>query len=205
MLFRSLLLLLHGLGSDENDPFGLASGYDGRFCCVSARAPNSWDPSGWAWYHSRFTPEGPVIDAEEAEESRLALLRFIAELVAKLGLDAERVFLAGFSQGAIMSLYVGLTEPRGIAGVVAMSGRLLHEVLPRLAPLAELRGLPLLVQHGTRDGVLPIRFGREAKKELEGLPLALDYREYDMDHEITAASLADAEVWLRARLDSGRG
>jgi phospholipase/carboxylesterase len=88
-----------------------------------------------------------------------------------------------------------------VVGVVAMSGRLLPEVLPHVAPPDTLRGLRILLQHGTADQVLPIHHGRTARDRLAALPLDLTYREYDMGHQVSDESLADAAAWLHARLD----
>lgn len=197
-----LLLLLHGVGSHEADLMGLAPSLDPRFHIVSARAPIVLGPGAYAWFHVEFTSTGPVIIPEEAEASRLTLLHFIAELVEGYGLDATRVYLLGFSQGAIISLSVALTEPKKLAGVVAMSGRILPEVLPRMAPPEALVGLPILVVHGLADPLLGIQYGRASRDRLSALPVALTYREYPMGHEVTAESLADVTAWLRDRLDA---
>jgi phospholipase/carboxylesterase len=197
-----LLLLLHGLGSSERDLIGLAPELDGRFYCVSARAAYTLEAGSYAWFHTRFTAEGPIIEPEEAEQSRLGILRFIDEALETFGLDAKQVYLMGFSQGAIMSLSVALTRPDKVAGVVAMSGRILPEVLPRMAAPDQLRGLPLFVAHGTADGVLPIKHGRASRDLLSRLPVKLSYREYPVGHEVTQESLNDIRAWLSGRLGS---
>lgn len=179
----------------------LVSLLDGRFFVVSARAPNTLAPGSYAWFQIEFTPAGPVIDPREAEESRVTLLRFIDELIAAYRLDSKRVYLLGFSQGAIMSLSLALTRPDKVAGIVAMSGRILPEVLPLMAPPAALDGLPIFVVHGTADPVLPIAYGRASRDRLAELPVALTYREYSMGHEVTMESLQDVADWLRERLD----
>lgn len=199
-----LLLLLHGVGSHEQDLFGLASLLDPRFFVVSARAPITLGPGAYAWFHVQWTAEGPVATGTEAEESLVILSRFIAELVEAYSLDGKRVYLLGFSQGSIMSLALALTTPELVAGLVVNSGRLLLEMLPKLAPREALAGLPILVTHGTQDQVLPIRFGRAIRDELGTLPVAVSYREYPMAHEISAESLSDVAAWLRARLDGPR-
>ena len=199
-----LLLLLHGVGSHEEDLMGLARELDPRFLIVSARGPITLAPGMYAWFQVLLDPNNPVINPDQAESSRRTIVRFIAEAVATYQADAARVFLLGFSQGAIMSLSVALTEPSAVSGVVAMSGRLLPEVLPLLAPPEALRGLPILLQHGTADQVLPIQHGRTARDRLATLPVDLTYREYAMAHEVTEESLADAADWLRARLDRPR-
>lgn len=196
-----LLLLLHGVGSHEADLMGLAPSLDPRFLLVSARGPVTLAPGMYAWFQVLLDPNNPVINPDQAESSRRAILRFIAEAVEAYHADAARVFLLGFSQGAIMSLSVALTEPSAVAGVVAMSGRLLPEVLPLLAPPAALRGLPVLLLHGTADPVLPIQHGRTARDRLAALPVELTYREYAMGHQVSAESLADAAAWLREQMD----
>lgn len=196
-----LLLLQHGVGSHEADLMGLAPYLDPRFHIISARAPVVLAPGAFAWFHVEFTPSGPVIDPAEAEASRVTLLRFIDELIAGYGVNRERVYLLGFSQGAIMSLSLALTEPKKMAGVVAMSGRILPEVLPRMAPPEAMAGLPILLIHGVTDPLLGIEYGRAARDRLSVLPVALTYREYAMGHQVTDESLADVAVWLRDRLD----
>ena len=57
-----LLLLLHGVGSNEDDLFGLAPYLDERFLIISVRAPNTLGPGSYAWFDVDFTPQGPVID-----------------------------------------------------------------------------------------------------------------------------------------------
>jgi phospholipase/carboxylesterase len=200
-----LLLLLHGVGSHEGDLMGLAPYLDRRFLIVSARGPVTLAPGMYAWFQVVLDPANPIIDPEQAESSRRMIIRFIGEAVAAYRADPRRVFLMGFSQGAIMSLSVALTGPSLVAGVVAMSGRLLPEVLPLLAAADPLRGLPILLQHGVADQVLPIQHGRAARDRLATLPVDLTYREYPMGHQVSDESLADAARWLSEHLDRRTG
>lgn len=197
-----LLLLLHGVGSHEADLMELAPYVDGRFFIVSARAPIVLMPGMYAWFHVELDPIRPLINPEEAEASRLTLLRVIDELIEAYHVDPRGVYLMGFSQGAIMSLSLALTHPEKLAGVVAMSGRILPEVLPKMAPPERMRGLPIFIAHGTSDPILPIQHGREARDRLARLPVALTYREYPMGHAVTPESLADITPWLREQLDN---
>ena len=198
-----LLLLLHGVRSNEHDLMGLAPYLDPRFFIVSARAPVVLGPGQSGWYPVTFTPEGPVGDAQQARASRDTLARFIGEVVEAYRPDPSRVYLMGFSQGAIMSLYVALTQPQIIAGIAPMSGRLLPEAWAERAPDDALRGLPILAVHGKYDAVLPIQEGRAIRDKLSILPVDFSYREYNMAHEVSQESLADVTAWLTARLDCG--
>jgi phospholipase/carboxylesterase len=196
-----LLILLHGVGSNERDLFELAPLLDERLLILSARGPLERGQGGYAWFEVTFTPGGPTINPAQAETSRQALIGFIDEAVAAYSADPARVYLMGFSQGAIMSASVALTAPELVAGAVLMSGRILPEIRPALAEPARLAGLPILLVHGTADAVLPIQHGRASRALLESLPVDLDYREYPQGHEVSQRSLADIAAWLRQRLD----
>ena len=99
-----LLLLLHGIGSNEEDLFGLAPYLDERFLVVSARAPVMLGPGSYGWFQIEFTPRGMVADVEQAKRSLGLLPGFIDGLIETYRADGGRVYLAGFSQGAMMGL-----------------------------------------------------------------------------------------------------
>jgi phospholipase/carboxylesterase len=196
-----LLLLLHGYGANEDDLFSLAPYLDRRFMIVSARAPIMLQPMSYAWFNLGFTPQGIVINPEEAESSRRMIRKFLGEIVEAYDCDPKAVYLMGFSQGAMMSLAVALTYPGSAAGVVAMSGRVPPQTLEQIADKDTLIGLPIFVAHGTRDMLIPIGQGRDARAKLSELPVELTYREYDMGHEISYDSLKDVAEWLNERLN----
>lgn len=196
-----LLILLHGVGSHEGDLFGLTPYLDERFFVVSARGPVTLMPGGYGWYHVEFKPDRMLIDAAEEAQSRQTLINFIDEAATAYDGDPHRIYLMGFSQGAIMSYGIMLTAPHKIAGVVAMSGRLLDEARPTQTPQG-LDGFPIIVTHGEHDNVIPVRFAREARAYLETLPVALTYHEYPMAHQISEQSLTDVITWLAHQLDS---
>jgi len=196
-----LLALLHGVGSNEHDLFGLVPHLDPRFFIASFKAPFAIGPGANAWFAVDFTPAGPVHDPAMAAQSREAIVASLSRLVDEHGLDPAKVLLCGFSQGAIMSTYVALTRPEAVAGIAAMSGRVLPEATTERATDDRLLGLPVLWVHGTRDNVLPIRFGRDARAILAALPIDLTYEEFDMAHEVSRESLAAVTGWLSARLD----
>ena len=158
-------------------------------------------PNAFGWFHVTFTPQGPSINAEEAEAGWKLLARFVDEAVAAYGADPARVYVGGFSQGAIMSLALLLTAPQKIAGAIAMSGRLLPEVLPHAAPAESLRDKPVLILHGEADEKLGVHLARWAREQLAQLPLALTYRELSMRHTISEESLAVVTDWLSGSLD----
>ncbi|WP_242334024.1 MULTISPECIES: alpha/beta hydrolase [Anaeromyxobacter] len=195
-----LLLLLHGLGSDERDLFALAPWLDRRFLVVSARAPYAMTPSGFAWYVLDRSATPTTLDPAEVEASREALAEAVPELCGAYGADPARVFLFGFSQGAVMSYALALARPELVRGLVAHSGRVLPQSLSRAAPAPALARLEALVLHGRDDAVIPVERGREARALLAPLlGTRVEYREYPIGHTISEESLADANAWLAAR------
>lgn len=195
-----LLVLSHGLGSDETDLFGLTPYLDPRFLIVSVRAPYEYGP-GYAWFDLQIRPDQILADMVQAAHSVKQLQTFIQEAISTYGANPQQVYLMGFSQGAIMSLCLTLTDPDQVAGVVAMSGRMPDEQdFPLPQATESLQDLPVLVVHGLYDTVLPIQEGRRIRDRLQTLPLQLTYQEYPMAHQISEDSLRDIILWLRDRL-----
>jgi len=202
-----LLLLLHGIGSNERDLFSFADQLDPRLRVLSLRAPLTLGPDSFGWFEVSFRPQGNVANVEQLRDSREMLLQFIQEAVTAYDANAERIYLLGFSQGAILSLTLALTSPAVVAGVVAMSGRLPVEAFDAFgwsASKDELTGLPILVLHGTHDQVIRVQHAQNTRRLLEKLPVALTYHEFEMAHEVTPRSLALVLAWLTARLNEPR-
>jgi len=192
-----LVILLHGVGADETGMLGLAGALDPRFSKLVLRAPLVFGPGSFGWFHVEFTPAGPLHHAAEAEASRRLLAEFIPEAVRELGADPDQVYLAGFSQGAIMSLGLLLTRPDLVAGAVAWSGRILPEAVRGRLPGPLLGTREALVIHGSLDRTLPVQHGRSSRATLEAIPLRrVEYHELPVGHEITAATLALTNTWL---------
>jgi phospholipase/carboxylesterase len=200
-----LLLLVHGIGADEEDLLSLAPSFDPRFLVISARAPHEAEPMGYRWYAIDWTAKPPRGDPAEMAASRDLLARFVEEATATYAADPARVFLFGFSQGAIMSLALLLARPDLVRGAVAHSGRLARLPGPEPTPAALARAEVLLL-HGAQDDVVPAEMSRKAYEVLAPLlPGRVARRTFDaLPHEISEESLAEATRWLTARLDGAR-
>lgn len=199
-----LLLLLHGIGSNEQSMAVLARSFDPRLVVVAVRSPLQLGQNSFAWFHVTFTPAGPVINEPEARAAWTQLPQLIDEAADAFGADPDRVYLGGFSQGGIVSLATLLTAPEKVAGTIVMSGRLLPEVLPHVVAPERLTRKPLLLLHGTEDRTLPLSYAHHARAHLSQLPVALSYAELPIGHSVTPESLAVASTWLTAQLDATR-
>lgn len=191
---RRAVILLHGVGSNERDVFSLADHLPDDFYVIAARGPFTLGPGRYAWYNVDFSSGRPVYDTKQEAVSRDHIARFIAEMKRTYHLDT--VYLSGFSQGAIMSYSIGLTQPQLVKGILALSGRVLEEIKPTVADPSALAGLNVFIAHGTQDNTLPIAYARSAKNYLDNLHIRVSYHEYVMGHTINESVLKDIVFWL---------
>lgn len=193
-----LVILLHGYGSNEADLFGLAEKFPAEFLVISARAPHTLSLGQYAWYALDYSSGEAVHDERETEESRLLLKRFIDEVSKKFTVDPQRIFIIGFSQGAIMGYSVALTFPTLVCGIGALSGRILEEIKPIVNVERKEGGakLAVFVAHGTLDTVLPIQYARSTKEYILGLDVSLIYNEYEIPHAISSKETQALMDWL---------
>ena len=150
------VILLHGVGSNEQDLFSFADQLPAKYLVVSARAPITLDNNSYGWYRINFANGKTQFIFEEEEQSRNDIITFIEQIRKKYSIDANQIYLIGFSQGAIMSYSVALTRPDLVKGIAAVSGRLLEEIKPKIAAPEKMQHLKVLISHGKNDNVLPV-------------------------------------------------
>lgn len=194
------LILLHGVGANEAGFIELAQQFNPALHVVLVRGPLTFGPMQFGWFQVSFTPNGPAINPAQAEQARQQLLSFIEQLPQLHDINPEQIWIAGFSQGGIMSASVGLTAPQKIAGFGILSGRILPEVLPAVQPGAALSKIKAFVSHGIQDQKLGIHFARNARQVIDGYDIALQYREYEAGHQLDMAMVNDFKQWLDTQL-----
>lgn len=191
-----LIILLHGVGSNERNMFSLADSLPDNFLVVSARGPLTLGQGSYAWFQVQFTENGPSINEEQAENARKTIIKFIDDLKKVEDFDADEVYLVGFSQGGIMSYSVALTEPEKIKGAAILSGRLLPEVKPLVVSNERLQKLNFFISHGTQDPVLKFDFALDAVDYLKSKDLKPVFHQYTEVHTINNQTLTDLNEWL---------
>lgn len=195
------LLLLHGVGANELGLVDIAARVDPRFTVILVRSPVELGPMQFGFFQVSFTQSGPKINAEQAEESRQLLVHFIEGLQSQYGIDAQKIWIAGFSQGGILSASVALTRPDLVKGFGILSGRILPEISPKIARPHELISLHAFISHGLSDAVLTVEFARSAQKLLLDKGIQLTYQEYIAGHELNALMQGDFYEWLEQELE----
>ena len=154
----ALVVFLHGYGADGADLLGLADVLGPHLPGVAFVAPDAPERCagggfGYQWFPIPWIDGSPQEAAEAGLEAAAEDLNgFIDARLAAEGLGPDRLVLVGFSQGAMMSLHVAPRRPQAVAGVVAISGRLLRP--ERLATEAVVKP-PVLLIHGDEDPVVP--------------------------------------------------
>jgi phospholipase/carboxylesterase len=191
-----LVILMHGVGSNEENMFSFADDLPDNFLVVSARGPLTLRPNSYAWFQAQIMPDRSIINEEQAENSRKEIIHFIEDLKNVEDFDEEQVYLMGFSQGGIMSYSVALTEPEKIKGIAVMSGRLLSEVKPLIVSDDRLKKLNIFISHGTHDSVLKFGYATDAVDYLDSKGLHPEFHQYPEDHNINQQMLSDVVKWL---------
>jgi phospholipase/carboxylesterase len=191
-----LLVLHHGRGSDEQDMLGLGNALDPdrRLHIVAPRGPLTLP--GWPGYHWYQVPRVGYPDPATFRASYAELAEFHDEIWERTGLGPERTILGGFSMGSVMSYALGLGPDRPAPGGLLVFSGFIPTVEGWSPSPASRSDLPVWIAHGRRDQVMSIEFARQARELLEAAGIALDYRESDAGHEITAPDARAAMEWL---------
>jgi phospholipase/carboxylesterase len=148
-----------------------------------------------AWYDIVSLDRGAAEDEAGFRDSDLAIRRLIAREVER-GIPADRIVLAGFSQGGAVSLYTAPRYPERLAGVMALS-----TYLPLASRLSAERvpandGTPIFMAHGLADAVVPIGMALESRDYLNTLGFSIEWHQYPMAHAVCADEVADIRNYL---------
>ncbi len=192
-----LLVLMHGVGSNEEDLFGLAPYVPPQFHVISLRAPYVMGPGAFGWFEFSINRLGDrIINEAQEVASRAVVAKTVASAAQQLGIPPGRVVVGGFSQGGIMALSLLLTQPALLQAAMVMHSRVLTQVVPLVAGPEALQGKKLWLSHGTQDQVIPLASAHAIRDLVTTLSIELAYSEYPSQHEIIERELGDAMGWL---------
>ena len=180
------LIMLHGRGSDEHDLFGLKDHFDPRLTIYSLRAPHQFGWGGYTWFDLY---EDGSVDEESFLNSTNEIITFLGSL------ETKKLFLLGFSMGAIMSYSIALTKPNICSGIAALSGFAPVQIENKYR-LQELQNLQIFISHGIQDPIIPISSAQKTKELLARSNAHVSYNEYDMAHQINDQCLNDVTQWI---------
>ena len=189
-----LLVLLHGRGAYAKTIFSIEGLLDPRFHVLAIQAPYPSEIGGFEWFHPM--PETGLSENEDAERFDEVERLLTADLkfhIERTQSENSPLFLWGFSQGAAMSLIIGLRGEIKPVGIVPMSG-----FLPR--PIKQWKdwnkNLRVLLAHGSEDEVLGAGSSKSAQSFLESIGVPVEYYEYKGRHKMTLECIARVNKWI---------
>lgn len=201
------VIWLHGLGADGHDfepvvPHLLWPGAPAiRFVFPHAESRPVTLNGGMrmrAWYDI-ISIESDRNQDEAGIRQSMAQTQELIEREVQRGIPAERIVLAGFSQGGAIAVQVALRQPTPLAGLMALSTyMLLADKLK--AEAIQAKDFPVLVAHGSQDPVVPLARGEQTANTLRELGCDVDWRTYPIPHSLSMEEIRDISEWLRERL-----
>jgi phospholipase/carboxylesterase len=185
------VVVLHGRGSNEQDLLPIADSLPDDLHIVSLRAPDRLQ-GGYTWYDLDLSAGGlhqSQPDAADFERSRQLVVDSIDAAIDAYDLDADRIGLLGFSQGAITSLSLLLDDPDRYRWVVALHGYL-PDSHSDLAP-DDIADKPVFIAAGGADEIIPAARSEAAADRFDTLGAAVEYTAYDGGHGVGPAEHED--------------
>jgi len=198
------IIWLHGLGADGHDfepivPEIVRRGErPWRFVFPDAPVRPVTINGGMsmrAWYDITGFDRKASEDLVGFRDTDTRIRQLIAREKAR-GIAANRIVLAGFSQGGAVSLYMVPRYPETLAGVMVLSGYLPGESTFAAERTAANDATPIFMAHGLQDNVLPIGLGAASRNFLKAQGYAVEWHEYPMAHAVCAAEVADIREFL---------
>jgi phospholipase/carboxylesterase len=187
-----LLVLLHGWTGNEEVMWIFTHRLARRFWLLAPRGPIATNEGGYGWLP--FLPEtGPsVADFEPVIDHLTAQIDLWA---SKNQVDAEKINLMGFSQGASLAYAFAMLKPTRTGSVAALAGSFPAGWENLVGPL-DLRDKPFYIAHGTKDYTIPVSQARQAAATLEKLGASVTYCEAEVGHKLSAGCLHGLESFF---------
>ncbi len=148
-----------------------------------------------AWYDIKNLENLREEDKAGIVTSQQAINQLIQQQ-RKQGIAAEKIFLAGFSQGGAMALFTGLRYPEKLGGIIGLStylpfvDNIANDIHPNNCQT------PVLMAHGSQDTIVPLQLGKHSFIQLKQLGLPVQWHEYPMAHQVCFEELSHLNKWL---------
>ncbi len=202
---QASVIWLHGLGADGHDFEPIVPEIAGqlarplRFVFPHAPVRAVTINNGYrmrAWYDITGFDRDALQD-EVGIRGSDAAVRALIRRENERGVPANRIVLAGFSQGGAIALFTGLLYPEKLAGIIGLSCYILLASTLDAERHAANQSTPILMAHGTLDPVVDVRLGEECRKLLESRGYALEWHTYQMPHAVCPEEIDAIAAWLR--------
>jgi phospholipase/carboxylesterase len=184
------IIWLHGLGADGNDfvpiveEMKLPESLSLRFVFPHAPVRPVTINAG---SDTRGTTSPVATSRRRGHRRRTRVPGQIEALIVRertRGIAAERLVLAGFSQGGAIALYAGLRHVVRLAGIVGLSTYLVHADRIAEEGAAANRDVPIFMAHGTQDPMIGVGWGDASRRALEAAGYGVEWHTYEMPHAV---------------------
>ena len=160
---KNAVILLHGYGGDGKDISMLSLNWKRHmpntvFICPNGHEVCQINPSGFQWFD--LTKDDPDYILKQSIKAEIKIQKFINEIKQEFNLTNNKICLAGFSQGCMLSLNVGLITEEKFSCIVGFSGKIIDQnnLKGRVKNFSD-----VLLIHGDADQVVPSTHLLEAK------------------------------------------
>ncbi len=200
------VIFLHGLGADGFDFKNIfTSPKFNKIRFILPHAP--YQPvtinQGFkmrAWYDLYDLSLEKDEDEMGMERSSFTIQKLIEEQISN-GIPSEKIIIGGFSQGAVMSFYIGLKYHKKLGGIAALSGYLpLKEKLTDSFK-NELISMPIFMAHGLYDNVIDIKLANNSFQKLLQKYNFINFEKYPMGHEVCEKEIDDLSNFFNQSLN----
>ena len=201
---KYLVILLHGYGANGENLLSLSNEFkdlvpDGNF--ISPNAVEDWEggfPNCYQWFSLYADVERRPFEqtVQNIKESNLKLSDFISAQLKRFNLTYDKLILAGFSQGAMMSIYQGLTKDVVPAGIISFSGRV---ILPEMIGDQIISKPKICLIHGEKDSVVPFDHFVQGKEILS--KYGIEHQSFsfpNLDHSIDINAVRAAQQFIKS-------
>lgn len=201
-----IVIFLHGLGSDGfdfRDIFTRPQFNKIRFILPHAPYQPVTINQGFemrAWYDIYDLSLEKDEDELGMEKSSLNIQKLIEEQIS-LGIPSEKIIIGGFSQGAVMSFYLGLKYHKKLGGIAVLSGYLPLKEKLTSSIKSELVNMPIFMAHGLYDNVIDIQIADSSYKKLLKKFDSTSFKKYPMGHEVCEKEIGDLSLFFNQLLN----
>ena len=196
------VIWLHGLGASGHDfepvvpQLGLSDDMAVRFIFPHAPQIPVTINGGMvmpAWYDILEMSLERKIDVGQIEKSSQQIRDLITREIER-GVKPEHIVIAGFSQGGAVAYHVALGYPKRLAGLMTLSTYLATN--DTLGYSDANKDLPILIEHGVQDPVVPVVLGQQAQQLLKDKGYSVEYNTYPMAHQVCMPQIQNIGQWL---------
>jgi len=204
----AVVIWLHGLGDSGNGfapivpQLGLAETSAIRFVFPHAPEIPVTINAGMrmrAWYDIKSLSFDDRADMEGVQRSAAQVEQLIQREIEQ-GTPAERIVLAGFSQGGVIAYYLSLRFAHKLAGILTLSTYMCDYDQNRTEWHDANKHTPIFASHGAYDEVVPIALGKSAFSNLQDAGFNARWEQYPMQHNVHMSQIQDIAQWLQERL-----